>query len=276
MCDPRIFQTPSPPSMLETNLQVLQLNIMKSGPRMEALINDHQSQNLDILLIQEPSITTYRTHVNHSSWRLYRPTTETDTARFRSLIYVNRNISTSAYRQIPYDHPDVAAIKIWTSDSQILFFSVYIPSIPLYTDSKASAEPTLTAIQNTITTTLQDDYRSTSIVLGGDFNRHHPMWGGNCIQSQFIEDASDLIAFFQANSLHSCLPRGTATYWSLSDPGRNSTTNQTVTDRPELLVKYHLYHENYRSDHRATYSEWNLQAHSKRTPQTRKAYERTD
>lgn len=53
--------------MLETNLQVLQLNIMKSGPRIEALINDHQSQNLDILLIQEPSITTYRTHVNHSS-----------------------------------------------------------------------------------------------------------------------------------------------------------------------------------------------------------------
>lgn len=31
---------------------------------MEALINDHQSQELDILLIQEPSITTYRTHVN--------------------------------------------------------------------------------------------------------------------------------------------------------------------------------------------------------------------
>lgn len=57
--------------MLETNLRVLQLNIMKSGPRMEALINDHQSQNLDILLIQEPSITSYQTHVNHSAWRLY-------------------------------------------------------------------------------------------------------------------------------------------------------------------------------------------------------------
>jgi hypothetical protein len=41
--------------MLETNLLVLQLNIMKSGPRMEALINDRQSQNLDVLLIQEPS-----------------------------------------------------------------------------------------------------------------------------------------------------------------------------------------------------------------------------
>ncbi|KAI2736044.1 hypothetical protein DTO013E5_9199 [Penicillium roqueforti] len=62
---------------------------------MEALINDHQSQDLDILLIQEPSITTYRTHVNHSAWRLYRPTTQTDAVRFRSLIYVNRRISSA-------------------------------------------------------------------------------------------------------------------------------------------------------------------------------------
>lgn len=168
MCDPRIFQTPSTPSMLETNLRALQLNIMKSGPRMEALINDHQSQNLDVLLIQEPSITTYHTHVNHSSWRLYRPTTDTDAARFRSLIYVNRRVSTSSHRQILCDHPDVAAMKIWTSDFQLLFFSVYIPSVPLCTDAEASAEPALTAIQNTITTALRDNQRPTNIVLSGE------------------------------------------------------------------------------------------------------------
>jgi hypothetical protein len=69
-----------------------------------------------------------------------------------------------------------------SSDSQILFFSVYIPSIPLYTDGEASAELALTAIQNTITTALRDDQRSTSIVLGGDFNRYHLMWGSNHIQ----------------------------------------------------------------------------------------------
>jgi hypothetical protein len=63
---------------------------------MEALINDHQTQDLDVLLIQEPSITAYRTHVNHSAWRLYRPTVEptveSDSIRFRSLIYVNRRL----------------------------------------------------------------------------------------------------------------------------------------------------------------------------------------
>lgn len=181
--------------MLETNLHILQLNIMKSGPRMEALINDHQTQNLDVLLIQEPSITTYQTHVNHSAWRLYRPTPETGADRFRSLIYVNKRISTSSHRQILCNHPDIAAVKIWTADTQLLLFSVYIPSVPLGTPDSASPEPAFTAIQNTITAALRDGRRPTSIVLAGDFNRHHPTWGGNYIQPRLIEEASDLIDF---------------------------------------------------------------------------------
>ncbi len=243
---------------------------------MEALINDHQSQDLDILLIQEPSITTYRTHVNHSAWRLYRPTTDTDTARFRSLVYVNRRLSTSSHRQVYCNHPDITAVKIWTADSQTLVLSVYIPSAPIYTGDDGTAEPALTAIQNTITTTVQDDRRPTNVILSGDFNRHHPMWGGNHIQPRFIEDASDLITFFQTNSLQSCLPRGTATFWPLNDPGKFSTIDQTVTDRPDLLVKCHLYHENYGSDHRATYIEWKLQTQVRTPTKPRKAYDRAE
>jgi hypothetical protein len=84
---------------------------------MEALINDHQSQNLDVLLIQEPSITTYQTHINHSAWWLSRPTVETNADRFRSLIYVNKRVSTSSHRQIHCDHPDLTAINISQSFS---------------------------------------------------------------------------------------------------------------------------------------------------------------
>jgi ribonuclease HI len=243
---------------------------------MEALINDHQSQNLDVLLIQEPSITSYRTHVNHSAWRLYRPTIETDEVRVRSLIYVNRTLSTSSHRQIRCDHPDITAIKIWTANSQILLFSVYIPCVPLYAPSETSAEPALTAIENTISAARLDDGRSTIVILSGDFNRHHPMWGGNHIQPRFIEDANDLITFFQEHNLQGCLPRGTATFWPLNDPGKSTTIDQTVTDRPDLLVRCYLYHENYGSDHRATYSEWSLKAHRNINAKPRKAYERAN
>ena len=243
---------------------------------MEALIIDHQSQNLDILLIQEPPTTAYRTHANHSAWRLYRPTVESNQIRPRSLIYVNRRVSSSSHRQISCNHPDLTAIKIWTADSLLLLFSVYIPPIPIHTPNEGTAEPIFTAIQDTITTALQDNRRSTSIVLSGDFNRHHPTWGGNHIQPRFVEDARELVDFFQVHGLHSCLPRGTPTFWSLSHPGRNSTIDQTVTSRPDLLVKCQLYHENYGSDHRATYSEWSLRAQCKSTAQARKAYDRAD
>ncbi|CRL31182.1 Zinc finger, CCHC-type [Penicillium camemberti] len=47
-----------PYQMLEKNLRILELNMMKSGPRMEALINDPQSLELDVLLIQKPSLLT--------------------------------------------------------------------------------------------------------------------------------------------------------------------------------------------------------------------------
>ena len=47
--------------------------------------------------------------------------------------------------------------------------------------------------------------RSASVVLSGDFNRHHPTWGGNHIQPRFVEDTSELIDFSQAHGLHNCL-----------------------------------------------------------------------
>lgn len=45
----------------------------------------------------DPSITAYRTYVNHSVWRRYQPRVESDLVRFRSLIYVNLNLSTSSH-----------------------------------------------------------------------------------------------------------------------------------------------------------------------------------
>jgi hypothetical protein len=174
---------------------------------MEALINDHQRQNLDVLLIQEPSITAYRTHVNHSAWRLYRPTGESDSTRFRSLIYVNRKLSPSSHRQVPCNHPGLTAVKVWTVDTQIMIYSVYIPPVPMHTPEEASAATVIPAIQDTIQNTFQDNSRSACLILAGHFNRHHLAWESNRIQPRFVEDAGDLINFFQINGLQSCLPR---------------------------------------------------------------------
>jgi hypothetical protein len=143
---------------MSSTLRLLQLNVWKSRPGMEALINNHQSQSLDLLLIQEPLITAYHTHVNLSAWRLYRPTCPNldRTIRYQSLIYVNKRISTASHRQIYCNHPDLVAIKIWTPDIQLLVFSIYIPPLnPHQAASATSAEALLEEVKSTIKNTLE-------------------------------------------------------------------------------------------------------------------------
>ncbi|KAJ5215275.1 uncharacterized protein N7498_001682 [Penicillium cinerascens] len=146
----------------------------------------------------------------------------------------------------------------------------------MHTPDEASATTILAAIQDTMQDTLRNSSKATGLILSGDFNRHYPAWGGNHIQPRFIEDASELIDFFYTYALRGCLPRGISTFWSLSHPGRNSTIDQTVTNRPDLLVKCHLYHDNYGSDHRAIYSAWSLRTRRNSTAKARKAYDRAD
>jgi endonuclease/exonuclease/phosphatase (EEP) superfamily protein YafD len=170
---------------------------------MEALINDHQSQSLDLLLIQEPSITTYRTYVNHSAWRLYRPTyLNTESTRFRSLLYVNKRISTSSHRQIHCNHPDLVAIKIWTAEVQFLVFSVYIPPLDVHEAADTTAaESALEEIKTTIEQHTRETDKTTRLILAGDFNRHHPAWSHRAVSHVFTAQAEELINFFQEYQL---------------------------------------------------------------------------
>lgn len=261
---------------MTANLRILQLNIMKSRAGMEALINDHQSQNLDLLLIQEPPKTAYHTHVNHSAWRLYRPT-HPEIPRFRSLLYVNRRISTSSHRQIHCNHPDVVGIKIWTSELQYLVFSIYIPPIAMHEPFEASsAQEILEEIQKNIQEHTEQNSRTTKLILAGDFNRHHPAWSHRAVHHRFAQHAEELINFFQAHELQWCLAKGDITYWSLNQPGKTSVLDLTLTNDVTCLIRCQLYHDHYGSDHRGTYSEWNLQAEQTRKPKPKRAYDRAD
>jgi hypothetical protein len=56
------------------SLWMLQLRVIGSRAVMKAPINNHNIQDIDILPVQEPPITAYRTHVNHRLWQLYKPT----------------------------------------------------------------------------------------------------------------------------------------------------------------------------------------------------------
>jgi hypothetical protein len=71
-------------------------------------------------------------------------------------------------------------------------------------------------------------------------------------------------------------PKGIPTFWSLTHPRKTSTIDLTVTDSPRRLLKCHLYHDHYGSDHRATYSVWALYPDHRAEPKPKRVYERAD
>lgn len=265
---------------MTVNLRILQWNAMKSRAGMEGLINDHHSQNLDILLIQEPPKTAYNTHVNHSAWRLYRPTHTTEPgteARSRSLVYVNRRISTASHRQVHCDHRDVVAIKTWTPELQYLVFSIYIPPIEMHKAFEASsAHDVLTKIRQTIQRNTEPGNRAVKLILAGDFNRHHPAWSHREVHHRLAAHADELINFFHNLELQWCLGPGETTFWALNKPGTTSVLDLTLTNDMNRLVKCQLYHDSYGSDHRGTYSEWSLHPEQAKKPKPKRAYSRAD
>ena len=196
---------------MSTNLRLLQLNIWKSRAGMEALINDRQTQHLDILLIQEPSITTYHTYVDHSTWRLYRPTySNTDkTTQFRSLLYMNRRLSTSSHHHIHCNHPDLVAVKLWTTEIQYLIFSVYIPPLDVHqTADTTPAKSMLDEIQSCIEQHSQRTERTTRLILAGDFNQHHPAWSHRPVNHALTAQAGELVNFFRHTAYSGSYPEG--------------------------------------------------------------------
>src|ERR1700712_2277321 len=261
---------------MSDNLRILQLNIWRSKAGMEALINDPKTNDLDILLIQEPPVSAYATHVNHRLWQLYKPTHQDEEVRNRSVIYVNKRIATSGHRQIQCNSPDVTAVQVWTDQVQMLIFSVYIPPIKYRQISEEiSMQTTLNEIEKSIRST-KDTSKSTRLTLAGDFNRHHPAWSNQIVNTFLLRHAEELLSFIQELGLQWCLPSGTPTYWSHSQPGRNSTIDLTLTDTPEKVLKCQLYHDNYGSDHRGTFSEWDLQPLLAPTQRSRRAFDRAE
>lgn len=263
--------------MTERNLRILQLNMMKSRAGLEALMNDAQTRFLDMLLIQEPPVSSFGTFVHHNQWRLYKPPPPPDGKAIRSLIYVNRRISTSSYTQITCQDPDLVAVQLKADDRSMVIMSIYIQPVELFSGPEAqSIKPTLDTIDGIIARASTHSPGPLEIIAAGDFNRHHPSWSKNRLTCRVLEHAEELVTFIHAHGLHHGLPHGTPTYWSLSRPGTSSSIDLMLTDAPERIIRCRIYNDNYGSDHRGTYCEWDLSPRRTAVDRPRRNYDRTD
>ncbi|KAJ7041594.1 hypothetical protein C8F04DRAFT_929739, partial [Mycena alexandri] len=101
-------------------------------------------------------------------WDRILPTYRTNSPN--TLIYVNKSIPSSTYKQNKIKSPYVTSITLTIDNRSIDIFSLYNPP--------ETGDPSDNAPIRATISSLGPPSPSRSLLLLGDFNRHHPLWSG--------------------------------------------------------------------------------------------------
>ena len=207
-------------------LQIMQWNVGKRREAQLSLLNDKGTMDFDVLLLQEPHSFTPRQQdkpvtATHHYWNSVLPTCFLPGAhgqRFRSMIYVNKRLS---YQRIPIESGDLTAVVLKRGEDRILCISAYMAYSRNTRECKEILQQNLNLIEGTLTQVRQK-YPQAQLVLGGDFNRHDPLWGR--VGRDRLGEAEPLVQFILQHQLWSALPHSTITYHN------NGNRQQTTID----------------------------------------------
>jgi len=177
--------------MLEnhTEFRILQNNLHKSKARTHSILNDPDTaQHYDILRLQEQHWSEYtNSSPIHHAWTMFEPTTADKPPR--SAIYILKTITAF---QIETSVKGVTAIQIPTEPKPTLIVNIY----------KSSDKTTISAIHQSLQAHLKNKEYDT-IIIGGDFNLHHPLWNpeGYLRQDDEAETLIDMMTDMNLNLL---------------------------------------------------------------------------
>jgi len=184
---------------------------------MKTLLNDNETRGLDILLIQEPPLNQYSTHVQLREWICYRP-----------------------------NLPDVTAVQLRSSTQTLLLFSVYIPPVMNVEAIEEERLHNVTqAIQDTNQAHASDSNASLDVITGGDFDRQHPTWGDDDVKPDRAAQATGILTFMrdlrpskEAASEVCSLHMPTRLAWPFTYLGLNLHVDHCVrSDRTDELLR---------------------------------------
>lgn len=190
-------------------LNIIQYNVNKS----KNIVQHHLLQALDplrhhIVALQEPwRHPTENTSIKHPAYHLVFP----DGHKGRTCIYVSKHLAVGKWRveKTPEADGDITSISIQTDIGKIHVINTYNPP-PLSHSSKELG--TLKHLPDLLSKTGRH-------ILVGDFNLHHPRWGGLTVLSHH-KLAEDLIEILGNKDMELVLPEGTITW---SNRGSQST-----------------------------------------------------
>ena len=182
---------------------------------MASLLRDPGIYDFDIIAIQEPWKNPYTATTHHPAkdkFHLCYPTGHTE-GTARVCFFINKKINQARWR-FEERTRDICSIIVDPTDNQqslerVIIHNIYNP--PKNSSNRQSALPQVREALR--------QYHTDDQVLLGDFNLHHPLWGGLNREATDPE-SEDLIDIIGDFALHNTLPPGTVTY----EEGRAQTT----------------------------------------------------
>jgi hypothetical protein len=198
-------------------ITILQYNTNHSSYKIQTpFLQQMRPEEHHIIAIQEPWINPRtRKTVTHPGYYTILP----DDHCPRTAIYITKEIATTSWEAICHSG-DLATLKLKTEDLIIHIHNCYNPHRP-YTDQGLGTIP---LIQKAI-----QESEGVEHILLGDFNLHHPKWGGNLIQTQH-KAADTFIEIIKEKRLHLLTEPGAIT-WETS----RSCQTLDLTFSTELL-----------------------------------------
>jgi ribonuclease HI len=185
-------------------ISILQYNLRRSREITDSVLNHPGSAKHHFLLLQEQYWSTYNQSslLHQNSWTLIQPH-GAGTSRTRAAVYVNNSkVQTGAYAAVPFPSTDVVALEIADKNGQVTLL------INVYNDRK---KDTISALNTFLDHQLAKRDRYSGVIIGGDFNLHHPLW--NSIgYNVHDEQADELVEIMGRYGMELILPPGTVTF----------------------------------------------------------------
>jgi exonuclease III len=181
-----------------SRLRILQYNVQKSKDKVMLPLIDGPHDPYDVIAIQEPWLNPYMSTTYCPRSSLYH-LVFCGTGRTRACLYVSKAIPISKWKAGA--EQDYCWVRIETDIGLITVHCVYseIPASHRTTEWDTPILQVLEAVQD-----------GEQHVVVGDFNLHHPLWGGPRVQ-QAHAGAEPLLRSIESGELELLLQPGTIT-----------------------------------------------------------------
>lgn len=188
-------------------LNILQYNVGTRPNRLKCLLAQESVVRHDIIAIQEPPVssdTGWPHNPGGNFWVVYR---EGEAYRPRVAMYVNKRIPISKWTESWFSD-DVVRIDLEKDGKATSVVNAYVPT----------RQSEVGDNQEGALAKLREACRSEDTVLVGDFNLHHPAWGGSRVR-RAEELAEELMGLAETKGMELATPTGAVTWTKEGNEG---------------------------------------------------------